>query len=51
MTTTHILAALAVVLGVAAIVAGDAPGLELLGLRVILGAGVMAVRAARRARP
>ena len=49
----YLVAVLLVALGVAGIVAGgadDSPGLQLLGALLVLGAVVLAVRAARRRR-
>jgi hypothetical protein len=49
----YIVAILAVAIGVAAIVAGgadDSPGLQLLGVVVVIGAVVLGVRIARRSR-
>ena len=50
---TLVLALLLVALGVAGVVAGgadDSPGLQLLGVLVVVGAVVLAVRTARRHR-
>ena len=49
----YIVAILAVAIGVAGIVAGeadDSPGLQLLGVVVVIGAVVLGVRIARRSR-
>ena len=48
-----VVAALVIALGVAGIVAGeadDSPGLQLLGVVLVVGAVVVGVRAARRSR-
>jgi hypothetical protein len=50
---TYLIAALVVAVGVAGIVAGgadDSPGLQLLGLLVVIGGVVLVVRTARRGR-
>jgi len=49
----YVIAILLVALGIAGIVAGgadDSPGLQLLGLLVVAGAVVFAIRTARRGR-
>jgi hypothetical protein len=49
----YLIAMLLLALGVAGIIAGgadDSPGLQLLGLLVVIGAIVVAVRTARRGR-
>lgn len=49
----YVLAVLAVVIGVAAVVYGeadDSPGLQLLGVLLVLAAAVSVVRSARRRR-
>ncbi len=50
---TYLIAILLLALGIAGIIAGgadDSPGLQLLGLLVVIGAVVVAVRTARRGR-
>jgi len=50
---TYVLAALVVALGAAGVVAGeadDSPGLQLIGVVLVLGAAVLVVRTARRGR-
>jgi membrane protein implicated in regulation of membrane protease activity len=50
---TYVIAILLLAVGIAGIVAGgadDSPGLQLLGLLVVAGAVVLAVRTARRGR-
>jgi hypothetical protein len=51
----HVVAVLVLVLGIAGVLAGgydDSPGLQLIGLLLIVGAAVLGVRAARhRTRP
>jgi hypothetical protein len=50
-TVTYLIAALGVVLGIAAVIAGgadDSPGLQLIGVVLVVGAVVWGVRAARR---
>jgi hypothetical protein len=50
---TYVIAILLLAVGIAGIVAGgadDSPGLQLLGLLVVTGAVVLAVRTARRGR-
>ena len=50
---TYVLAALVVALGAAGVVAGeadDSPGLQLIGVVLVLGAVVLVVRTARRGR-
>lgn len=49
----YVLAVLAVAIGIGAVVAGgadDSPGLQLLGVLVVVGAVAVSVRAARRSR-
>jgi hypothetical protein len=49
----YVLVALAVLLGIAAFLYGgadDSPGLQLIGVLLVIGAVVLAVRTARRAR-
>jgi hypothetical protein len=49
----YLIAILLLALGIAGIIAGgadDSPGLQLLGLLVVIGAVVVAVRTARRGR-
>jgi hypothetical protein len=49
----YVLVALAVLLGIAAFLYGgadDSPGLQLIGALLVIGAVVLAVRTARRAR-
>jgi hypothetical protein len=48
---TYLIAALGVVLGIAAVIAGgadDSPGLQLIGVVLVVGAVVWGVRTARR---
>ena len=51
----HVVAVLVLALGIAAVLGGgydDSPGLQLIGLLLIIGAAVLGVRAARhRTRP
>jgi drug/metabolite transporter (DMT)-like permease len=49
----YLLAVLAIAIGIAAVVAGgadDSPGLQLLGVLLVVGAVVLGVRVARRSR-
>ncbi len=53
MIVSYLVAVIVLALGVTGIIAGgadDSPGLQLLGLLVVIGAVVVAVRTARRGR-